>query len=260
MTHVAKLWYFRHLILHKAWADFRAEAERSYLGVIWWVLDPLINMAVYYLVFGVFLLLLRSTEDFVPFLIIGIVAWRWFEATVKTAMRSIHRNRGLIEKVSFDKLVFPISAVLTQCLQFAFSIPLLFGILLICRIPFSIHMLAFPVLLLVQLLLIYAVSIILSATVPLVPDIATLMEHVLRITFYMSGIFYNIHDLPPVFQKMLWLNPMAVLIDAQRQVLMRASWPDWEPILIIAAVSLLGVYLGATLVWRLNQTYAKAMV
>jgi len=258
MRNLHELWFFRHLILHKAWADFRSEAERSYLGVIWWVLDPLINLSVYYVVFGLFLM--RGTEDFVPFLIIGIVSWRWFEATVKPAMRSIQKNRGLIEKASFDKLVFPISAVLTQCIQFGFSIPLLFGVLFISGIPVTLHFVAFPLLLLVQLILIYAVSILLAAIVPLIPDVATLMDHVLRITFYMSGIFYSVRDLPDSFQQFVWLNPMAVLIDAQRQLLMYQTWPRWEPILLITGVSLILLWMGALLVWRLNQTYAKAMV
>ena len=94
--------HYKNLIVHKAWADFRAEAERTYLGVLWWILDPLINMVIFYLVFGVFLKM--GTNDFIPFLLTGLVVWRFIEATVVRASNSLRPMRcngcGSAQRVS----------------------------------------------------------------------------------------------------------------------------------------------------------------
>ena len=115
--------HYKNLVLHKAWADFRAEAERTYLGVARWVLDPLINLAVYYLVFGV--IFSQGGPDFVPFLLVGLVTWRFFEATVVRASSSILGNVAMIRQMAFPKVIFPLISVATCLLEYAFSLALL---------------------------------------------------------------------------------------------------------------------------------------
>ena len=66
----------KDLIAYKTYADLRAEAERTYLGVVWWFLDPLIHISIYYFVFSV--IMSRGTENFIAFLAVGVIVWRWF--------------------------------------------------------------------------------------------------------------------------------------------------------------------------------------
>lgn len=238
--------------------DFRADSERNYLGVIWWVLDPLIMMAVFYLVFGVFMR--RNIENFVPFLLIGLVMWRWFETSVRQIMNSIVRNRSFVERLAFHKLVFPVSTLLTQTFQFLFSLIILFVVLNLYGIHVNVYYLAFLPILLIELLLICAVGFPLAAIVPFVPDVEAFFIHVLRILFYFSGIFYVGRDLSEKIQWLFWLNPMANVLEAQRQCLMYQQWPDWRPMLIISGCSVVAVYVGAFLMWRYGKTYAKGMM
>ena len=249
---------YRELIWHKAWADFLASAARTYLGVVWWVLDPLLNMLVYYLVFGVFLG--QRTEGFVPFLLVGIVAWRFFEAGLKQGSRAILNSSGLVTQVAFHKIVFTFSTLLTQALQMAFSLIPLAIVLAFTGIHPGPQVLLFPVVLAVELLFIMGVAVPMAAILPLVPDLANLQDNLVRLLFYFSGIFYAGTSLPQPYQTIFWLNPMGWLIHAQRQCLLDGEVPALAPLAAITAFSLVGIYAGAWITWKLDQTYGKRMV
>ena len=247
--------HYKNLVLHKAWADFRAEAERTYLGVAWWVLDPLINLAVYYLVFGV--IFSQGGPDFVPFLLVGLVTWRFFEATVVRASSSILGNVAVIRQVAFPKVVFPLISVATCLLEYAFSLVLLFIVLLLYGHTPSLSWVVFPVLLAVQVGLVLAFALPLAAAVPFVPDMYKLVTQVLRIMFYMSGVFFDIHKLSPKLQFVLGFNPMVHVIGAVRAVLMRGEWPAWPVMAAVCGVSALAALFGALVIRRLDPLFAK---
>ena len=247
--------HYKNLILHKAYADFRAEAERTYLGVLWWVLEPLINMCIYYLVFGVFLN--RGTEDFIPFLLTGLVAWRWFNVAVLRAAKSVLGNVNLVRQLSFKKLIFPIIAVVTCSFEFVFSLLLLFTFLWYYGYGLSIHFAAFPLLLLIELLFILGFALPLSALVPFVPDLARLIEYGLRIAFYMSGVLYAVTSLPPKAQAVLRFNPAIPIIDGFRDVLMYGRWPQWTDLFVVTSLSIGGIVIGLMLLSRFDLLFAK---
>ena len=259
MFRCLNLWSYKDLIVHKAWADFRADSQRTYLGIIWWALDPIINTFVYYLIFGV--IMKRSTPNFVPFLLIGLVVWRWFDSSTRGAARSIYLNVSFVRQVAFPKAVFPLTMIATCTYQFFFSILVLFGALWLCHMPLTAYAFLFPMILIVEGFLIAAFSFILGSLVPFIPDLATLMDYVFRILFFLSGIFYKVSDLHQEWLKMvLRLNPMVVIIEASRDVLMYQKMPDWTALGTMTLVSFVGIYIGAWLISRFDLVYAKRIV
>ena len=254
----ANLLPYRQLILYKAWCDFRSEAERTLLGPVWWILDPLISMAIYYLVFGVFLK--RGTEDFVPFLIVGILSFRLFDGSVRRMGNSIYGARSLCDQVDLRKLVLPTTSLLTSLYEFAFKLPLLFGVLALCGFRADVHYTAFPAVLAVEVLFICAVGLPLAALVPFLPDLGSGAAYALRIGYYLSGVMYSGESLPAEVQRWFWLNPMAQLVHAQRQALMHGEWPDGWVLLGIAGASAVVALLGVWLTARCDGLYAKRMM
>ncbi len=103
-------------------AGLRAEAARNYLSFLWWVLEPLFSMLVFYIVFG--LLFQRGTEDYVPFLLVGLVSWQWFANTVKHSMTSIYGNGRLMNQVDLPKVIFPSIVVVMDLVKFSFVLVL----------------------------------------------------------------------------------------------------------------------------------------
>lgn len=255
MSFSSGLRHYTNLVFHRAYADFRAEAERTYLGVVWWVLEPLINMVIYYFVFGIFLG--RGKADFVPFLLTGLVAWRFFDATVNLAGVSIMVNMTMVRQVSFKKLIFPIIAVLKCSFEFVFSLALLFTVLFIYGYWPTAHWLAFPVVLFVLLLFTLGFGLPLSSLIPFVPDLVKVVQYSLRIMFYMSGIMYSVADLSEKAQRVLRLNPAIPVIDGFRDVLMYHRWPSYTGLGVVAGLSCVGIVLGIYLNMRFDRIYAK---
>jgi len=249
--------YFKYLplILYKVYSDLRAESEQTYAGYLWWVVDPVVQMAIYYVVFGLFFK--RGAKDFLPFLFVGLVSWRWIHSTLMHGSNAILANRGLTEQVNLPKVIFPTISILTNSFKFAFVFIVLLIFLWIYDYNISIVYLALPVLLVVELLLITALTYIMAAVVPFLPDIRIILDNALRGLLFLSGIFYAGSSIPERFQFYFYLNPMANLIESFRDVLMYDRWPAWQPLFIIGAFSMVGVLLGKRLIARYDYVYPK---
>ena len=264
MLKCLSIWPYRHLIRHKAWADFRAQSQRTHLGFVWWLLDPIISTAVYYLVFGIFMGRGESEahggEPFVPYLVTGIVGWLWYNSAVNTSARSIWTNIGLIRRVSSPRIVFPISSVIEATLRFSFALIVLFVTLLFYGYLPNLHWLLVLVPMVAQLLLILGCGLLLAAVLPFFPDLANLIPYLLRIGFFMSGVMYYVEDRSETVQSYLRCNPMVHVLNGYRDVLMRRTIPDWHTLGLIAGLSLIGIYVGAYLIHRFEGLYAKRTV
>jgi lipopolysaccharide transport system permease protein len=248
----------KDLITYKTYADLRAEAERTYLGVAWWLLEPLINMGIYYYVFKV--LLDRGTEDFVVFLACGVIPWQWFSGSVQQGSGAIHVSINLVRKVPLNNVAFPIIVVLKNFVRFIVSLIVLFIVIFLGGFEITIYWLAFPALVLIQFLLILGLTIPFSGIVPFFPDLLNLIGHGLRVLFFMSGVFWPIPALAPNMQTLILLNPMALMIKSFRDVLMYQQWPPVVPLLLVVLFSFVMIYVGAFIVSRFNQIYAKRVL
>lgn len=238
--------YFE-LVFYRAYAGLRSESSRNYLSFAWWIIDPLISMGVYYLVFGV--MFGGGMPNFVAFLLIGQVIWQWFGFSVNHCMGSIFQAGGLMSQVYLPKQVFPLVVILMDTVKFVLVFLLLLVFLWSYGLPPTQHYLALPALLLSQFLLNTAFGLFVAALVPFIPDLRFLFEAALFLAFFLSGIFYSVTSMPEHYLHLFYLNPMVNLIDSYRAVLMYHQWPNWERLAVVAGVSWLAI-LGMVLFIR----------
>lgn len=243
------------VVLYKAFAELRSDAEKYYIGYLWWMVEPIIEMAVWYLVFAQ--LLHRYTEDFVAFLLCGLVPWRWFSVTVLSGSASITGNHGLAMQVFVPKLVFPLVSIAVNTAKFFIVLAVLALFLNLYGIGASWSYLAIPPLIVVQLLFVSAVTILTAAVVPFLPSLRVVLDAGMRIGFALSGIFFSVAAQPASHRWWLHLNPMTPILDAWRDVLMYHRAPDWRLLGLIAAVSLPGVLAGRAVIHRYEYLYPK---
>lgn len=234
---------YLHLLFYKAYADLRAESERTYIGVLWWILDPIVNMLVYYVVFAIFLR--RGGEDFAPFLLVGLVPWKWFTIITRTGAMSIINGAPLMREAYIPKVVFPLSQAAMVTFKFLVSFLVLIGFLVLYGYPIGPEYLALPVLIACQLLFSVAITCLLAAVLPFLPDLQALVENGLALLFFLSGIFYSGRTLSPESQYYFYMNPVAHFIEGFRDVMLDGGWPDPRPLLVIALGS--GLLLVAAL-------------
>jgi lipopolysaccharide transport system permease protein len=243
------------LIFYKAYADLRVETERTYLGFLWWIFEPMMFMATFYLVFGV--MLGNSDPNYVPFLMTGLIPWQWTKSCLSHGTFTILGHGHLMEQVKLPKIIFPIILLVTDTVKFLFILALLIIFVWGYGLPIGKAYLALLVLLLVQLLFTAAFTFLLAAVVPFMPDLRIVVENILQAIFFMSGIFFAASALPQQYHCVFYLNPFAVLIRDYRTIMIENQWPHWDALGILALISLVGIVLSALLIRRFDHLYPK---
>lgn len=246
------------IILYKTYAELKSEAQRTYVGLLWWVLEPVLFMAIFYFVFAV--LFQRGGEHFVPFLLIGLVVWHWFQATVAQCSTIIVVNRPLIQQVFVPKSVFPAVVLLTNTIKFVIVFLLLVGFLIIYGYTPVWAWLQSIAVLAATLMLIAAISYLAAAVTPMIPDLRILIENAMRGLMFLSGIFYDIDAMDEPFRSWLYLNPLAAIISELRGVLMHDELLDWWTLLPVAAASLVLLLAGMLIISFNESRYAKIIL
>ena len=242
----------------KALAEMRAEASRRYLGVLWWIAEPLLYLLAFYIVFSVGLRL--GGDDYVPFLLCGLVPWKWFATTIQVGSNVISENRGLMNQVYFHKSMLVWMLMLVNLLKALIVFTLLLVALYFMDYPPTSTWIALPLVLITQFVLIAGIGSLTASLVPFVPDLRLLIDNGILVFFFASGIFFNIADRPEHIQDLLYLNPMAVIISAYRDVLLYGQWPDWLMLGWSFGLGALLLCLGLSFLHRFDRTYPKIII
>lgn len=247
----------RYLVIafYESYAELRAESRRTYIGYLWWVVDPIASMLVYYLVFEV--VFDRGIKNFSVFLFVALVPWRWFQTTLSGGANSILHSRGVMLQVYLPKAIFPFVTFLSNTAKFLSIFVLLVALLAVLGFPVGPPHLALPFLLLVQALFITGCTFIASALTPFFPDLRMVLDNLVRLWFFLSGIFYPVSDLSPRLQSWFRLNPMATIIEAYREIMMYGRWPDFGALGLVAVVAIILNLIGMRILSHYDYVYPR---
>jgi lipopolysaccharide transport system permease protein len=254
-TAIADRARWREILFYQAYCQLRLESERLYIGYLWWPLETLLEMGLLYVVFHG--LLATPGEHYLSFLLIGLVCWRWFAQSVVRAAPAILASQPLAMQVYVPKLVFPSAMLVADAVRFAVGLVVLFAFLWLDGFGASAALAVFPLLLGVQFLLIAAVALWAAALVPLLRSILVGLDVALRFGMFASGVFFDLSRVPDAVGAWLRWNPMAVVIDAWRTVLMQQSVPDPLPLAIVAVASVVAIMAARRFVARREQLYPR---
>lgn len=246
-----------HLLLYKSYAELRAENARLRMGALWWFVEPVMHMLVFYFVFAV--ILQRRTEDFVWFLLTGQIAWRWFQQAMMQGSNAIYQNRNLMQQVYIAKSFFPSVSLLSQSFKFVLTFAILMVLLWVFGFEPNAAYIMLPVVVAVNFLLVAGGVYLLAAVIPFVPDLRIIIENALRALMFMSGIFFSGRDLPEPMQTYFFMNPIAALLQAYRDILLDARYPEWSHLLLSATVALVGIAVGKSMLRRFDQLYPRVV-
>ena len=218
------------LVWVKARLNLRSEASINYLSYAWWIIEPVLQMAIYYLVFAY--LLKQGGHDYVPFLLTGLIPWIWFGRSVSHAQGSIIQGKYLMNQVHIPKIL---QDAIKQIIVFI----LLLIFLVLYGYEFSFGLLWVIPVILVQFLLILAFALTVSVIVPFVRDFSFVIETGLQIMMFCSGIFFNYKSIPAMETKIFFINPMAIILSSYREILMYNNVPNIKLLSCVVVLSLM---------------------
>jgi lipopolysaccharide transport system permease protein len=217
----------------------KSEASKLILSYLWWIIEPLLYVGVFYLVFEK--LLNRGGEDFLTFLIVGKIPFLWFSKSVNNSANALLAGRGIMGQRDFPKHIFPYAVVQENAYKQWVVFLLLFVLILLRGYEVTQVWIWLPAVIVTNFLIILPISMLASLLVAYVQDFRFLIQMGTLFLLFASGVFWNIHDIsdPALRQIVLICNPIAYLLDAYRQILMYHSQPDLTHLSVIAGASLL---------------------
>jgi lipopolysaccharide transport system permease protein len=244
---------YRDIIIYRT----RAEAQLNHMGYVWWLLEPLLNTVLFYVLLVV--VVERSTANSISFVLVAAIIWQWFNGTVMGTAGSIFDAGGILKQVYVPKVVLPLISIFTSLWKFLF----IFLILLVwlwCTGSFpSPAYLTLPVLLLLEFGMILALSLPLAAVIPYFPDARVAIDALLRSLMLISGIFFQVKDLPAAYRSYFYLNPMAILIENFRRVLIYGQWPEWGLLGYVALFCVASLAFTGWFYARIDKSVVKAI-
>lgn len=234
---------YRGILFYRTLASLRADARGMYLGYFWWFLEPVLNTALYYLIFGV--LMGSKTPDFIAYLLLGTVIYQWFQSSISGAMGTITERAHLYRQIPLPKYLFAMIGVCSTSWKsfFVFVVTLVY-IAIFSDLQLGFHMLWLPLLLAMQLLVVAGFSIILSIASAYIKDLHTFVSVFFRAGMFLSAIFWDVAKVPDHLKALFYSNPAASLIQVYRSIVLYGEAPSLRIMLYLSVLGLVLIQLG----------------
>jgi homopolymeric O-antigen transport system permease protein len=261
---VSELLRYRFLFAQLVRRELRQKYQGSALGVLWYVVNPLVLMGAYYLMFGV-LFDVGDYEDYPLFLMVGLVLWVFFSQSLLGAAPSLLDYGALVGKVRFPRESIPAAAVTVQLITFSIVLVLVAAVTIPVRGTLEPALLLLPVIVGLLYAFVLGLALLVSILHAYFRDVAPLLSAALLPWFFLSPIFFSVKKLPKIADHhwaevvLNWVNPVAPFITALRDVLYEGAAPAGDTFLYIAVAALVSALLGTALFRRMQGELAVVL-
>lgn len=259
---------YRELIRNLVVRDLKVRYKNSVLGFLWSLLNPLMMMVIFTVVFTI-MLPNNTIERFPVFVLCALLPWNFFSSSVMTSVHSVVGNAHLIKKVYFPREVLPLSTVLANLVNFLLAMTVLFAMMFLLRTPLTVWTLLLPAIVLIQLIFTLGLALFLSTLNVLYRDTAAIMEVAMLAWFFLTPVFYPITILPHYrtlfglsldIQRLAYiLNPMASIIASYRVILYHGAPPAFDFLARTVVTSLALLALGYLVFVRYSRIFAEQL-
>lgn len=255
------LWVYRELVYFLTWRDIKVRYKQAVLGIGWAILQPILSMVIFTVIFNRFLGVKPSPgipDNLYPiFSFAALLPWQFFQGALQRSSISLVTNANLLTKIYFPRLIIPLSAVAAGLVDFLFSFAVMVGLMLFYGVPFTLRLLWLPAFLLLALLAALAVGLWLSALNVQYRDVQHMVPFLLTAWMYASPVVYPLDaiNVSQFWRLMYALNPMVGVIQGFRWALFGNNPPDMV-MLVSAAVVLVLFISGLFYFRRMERNFA----
>ncbi|SLM50231.1 putative O-antigen export system, permease protein RfbA [Nitrospira japonica] len=253
------IWMHRELLLFLAWRDVKARYAQTAMGIGWALVQPLLSMAIFTVIFSYWAKLPSDGLPYPLFAFAALLPWLYFSRSLDKSAGSLVAEAGLIKKVYFPRVIIPISATLVGLVDFFVGLVLLIGMMIWYGVVPTYGVLALPFLLLLALASSLAVSLWLSAIHVKYRDIGAVLPLIIQLWMYASPVVYSVNMVPEKWRPLYSLNPMVGVIEGFRWALLGKVSPDFLAIGVSTGVVIM-LLLGGLLYFKwMERTFADVI-
>ena len=252
-----RIYNYRELLKSNVKKEIRGRYKNSILGVLWSFLNPLLQLAVYSVIFGA--LLAGSDPTYHIYICVALIPWTYFTTAITQSAFTVIGNGDIVKKVYFPREILPISVVTSGAVNFLISSIIIVAFVLVAGMGLSKYIFLYPVILLVQYVLLLGISFIVSAITVYVRDLEHIIGIILMAAFYGTPIVYKLEQLPENLQLFMKVNPMTHLINAYRDIFYYQRMPDMKMLFILLGLSVLLTVLGYFIFRKLQKGFVEQL-
>jgi len=256
---LSELWKYRELLYFLTWRDIRVRYKQTVLGAAWAILQPLLTMILFSVIFGYFAGLPSQGIPYPVFTYTALLPWGLFAYVLTQSSASLVSDKNLITKIYFPRLVIPLSSVTSGLFDFAIAFPLWLVMMLIYDIPLTWRLVTLPLFILFALVTAIAVGIWLSALNVQYRDVRYTLPFLTQFWMYATPIAYSSTIIPENWQWLYSLNPMVGVVEGFRWALLGTESPLGMPVLISAIVVIILLIGGVMYFKHMEDTFADVV-
>jgi teichoic acid transport system permease protein len=221
-AYLRDMWERRAFAIAMPMEEVRSTHQNTLLGNVWHLANPVLSVAVYFLVFGVFLDVSRGVDNYLLWLTVGVFAYGLTSRSVQSGATSIPANQGLMRSMRFPRALLPVSSVTADLLTFGFQLAVVCGVAIITGQGLSRNLLALPLIIAVHTALNLGGAFYAARLNDSYRDVAQLIPFFFRLLMYLSGVMFPVgryleaESANPTLRRIVELNPMVQILDLYR--------------------------------------------
>lgn len=244
-----ELWEYRELLYFLVWRDVKVRYKQAALGAAWAILQPLLTMLIFSLIFGMFAKVPSDGTPYPLFAFVALVPWNFFATSMNQSSNSVVGSANLITKVYFPRMAIPLASVLAGLVDFALAFMVLLGMMVYYKRVPTAHVYWLPLFLLLELCAAVGVGFWLSAMNVKYRDVKYVVPFLVQFWMYASPIIYPSSMIPVRYRTLYGLNPMVGVVDGFRWALLGTKTAP-GPVLIASATATIAFLVGGALYFR----------
>ncbi len=249
---------YRDLFFFLVWRDIKVLYAQTVMGFAWAILNPLIQIIIFSIIFGK---VARLDTDGIPYLLfstVAIIPWAYMSEAMTKSSQSLVSGQAMLGKVYFPRLIFPVTPVLAKLVDFAISLILLVAVMFYYRIAPTWNLLLLPFLVLLMMSVPAGIGFWLSALAIRFRDVQFAMPFVIRMLIYSAPILYTASSIPDSYRLVYSLNPIVAVIEGYRACLLGTPVP-WEFILPGTVVAIVLLVSGAMYFRKMERVFVDVI-
>ena len=254
-----ELYKYRTLLKMNIKKEIRGKYKASFLGILWSFINPLLQVLIYAIVFPY--LLGNRPDNYIVYLVTGIVPWTFFLTSVNKCVACVRENEGILKKVYFPRIILPISAVGAGIVNFFISCIIILLFCVLYKVGISWHIVFIPLIVLVESLLALGIGMALGAMDVYFQDLEYITNFLMNMLFYGCPIVYQLtqFESESLIFKMIRMNPMTTIINSYRAIFLYHEIPDFQALGIVFLVTLVIAFIGYSIFRKLEKSFAELL-
>lgn len=258
MGRFKEIWDYREMIISLVKRDLKSKYKGSVLGFFWMILNPLLQLCVYTIVFSA--IMRMDIDKYYLFMFVAFIPWLFFSTCLSGGTGAVFNQQDMVKKIYFPREVLPISFAISQFVNMLLSFVVVFAAVFISGIKISLQaFLCLPVIMIIEFILCLGITYITSALDVYFRDMGYMMNIVAMALVYLTPVFYSETMVPEKFRSLFYLNPMTSITIAYRDILYYGRMPQLSDLRLATLIGIVVLILGHAIFWKLQKHFIEEL-